>query len=103
MSKPRLLLILFSAWFALGASPQSGSWYPRECCPKTCTMIEAPQLKALLKQGGERTITLSTHQKLPVPKKLEARESKDGEYHACIGYDAFGDLEVKCLFVPVTM
>lgn len=84
---------------SVNAAPLAAEeWYPRECCPQTCVasggreMTEAQAGKSLL--GGQR---------LPLAKNALVGEAPDRKLHLCVGYDDFGNPEIKCMFTPPMM
>lgn len=99
-------ITIFSAIFLpiVGSLPaQAHSWYPWECClGRDCAPVR-DMTRTVAKDGVMRLIVTSKHGKAIVPRNLPLRQSQDARMHVCMRYDAFGDLEVICLFVPPSM
>lgn len=79
------------------------SWYPKECCPLDCTPLQNPGNLALESGNLPRAVVTAEHGKVPIPRHVPLQQSHDDRVHVCIGYDAFGDIRVKCLCAPLMM
>jgi hypothetical protein len=80
-------------------------WYPRECCHDTdCAPVESILRLVPTGAGAPQLIVTSKHGRAIVPQDFPMRESEDGRMHVCMKrYDALGEMEVNCLFIPPTM
>jgi hypothetical protein len=77
-------------------------WYPRECCHDTnCAPVESILRRVPTGGGAPQLIVVSKHGRAIVPQDFPMRESKDSRMHVCMKrYDALGEMEVNCLFIP---
>lgn len=99
----KCLIILSAVSLAIGVSfpAHAHSWYPQECCSgQDCAPVE--NLVRIVLKVGElpQLIVRSKQGKAVIPPSLPLRDSQDGRMHVCMRHDAFGDLEVVCVFVP---
>ena len=89
---------------AIFSSPTSAeSDIPSWCCPLTCQVVDGSTDNVLL--SDERgPVALSRHEMtIPFSKDLFHGNAPDGLTRVCIGYTAFGDPEIKCLFSPLPL
>ncbi len=101
-----LRLFLMTSFVAVQGTPLlADSPYPRECCPRTwtCAPVEGSGQLAVSPGKLPRAVLMSGYGSVPIPGNVRLRESKDNRMHACIGYNDFGDREVKCLLLPTIM
>jgi hypothetical protein len=96
-----ILLSVLDSLLCLTPATAHG-WYPRECCHDTdCAPVES--ILPLVPMGGGtlQLIVTSKHGRAIVPQDFPMRESKDSRMHVCMKrYDALGEMEVNCLFIP---
>ena len=79
------------------------SWYPQLCCPNSClTISEAPGVIVDYNDRPHGSLMMAG-QGLPLSGNLFVGASPDNRTHVCIGYDSFGNKEIKCLFTPPIM
>lgn len=99
----KLVRTLFAAHLAAlpSAAPAADWSYPNQCCPISCAPIDATERLEGEPVSAPRAVFTARHGRLPVPAGLPLRQSPDGRIHICVGFDPFGDPEVKCLFVPL--
>ena len=74
-------------------------WYPTRCCPLTCKTVSGfnPEI-ALSDLGG------TDHGTGPaITRNTLVGVAPDNRTHVCIGFDEFGNPELKCLFRPPMM
>jgi hypothetical protein len=100
------------AWAAIVAFATAGwtpltnahSWYPLECCREIdCAPVDSVVRVVPAAGGPPQLLVTSEHGTAIVPHDFLARESKDGRMHICMGYDAFGNRDVLCFFIPPSM
>ena len=96
--------VLMAMAGALVVSPtHAQNWYPVVCCPNSCLSFdEIPQLTGhgIGQLHGSRGLAV---QRLPFSKDLHVGTSPDAKTHVCVGYDSFGNKEIKCMFTPPMM
>lgn len=73
---------------------EAESRYPSACCPELCKPINK------FREINEGFVEVGT-KRLPVSERVFRGASQDNKYHACVGYDMFGNEEVKCIFEPL--
>ncbi len=91
--------------FAVGSPMQSwaDTWYPPLCRIISCRSIDE-NYQVILQSANSRGAEMSFgNQRLPLSRDLHHGQSKDGLTHICVGYSAFGDEEIKCVFTPPLM
>ena len=81
------------------AEPDIPSW----CCPSTCQVIDGAV--GIVSSTGQRgsAVRIGDQKKIPFSKNLFRGDAPDGLTRVCIGFDAFGDPEIKCLFSPLPL
>jgi hypothetical protein len=82
-----------------GAEPDIPSW----CCPSTCQVIDGTVGIVLATEQRGATALSWGEKKIPFSKNLFRGDAPDGSTRVCIGFDAFGDPEIKCLFSPLPL
>lgn len=81
------------------AGPDIPSW----CCPSTCQVANGSiTITPSIGQSGEAAIVLG-EKRIPFSKNYFRGDAPDGQTRLCIGFDAFGNPEVKCLFSPLPL
>ena len=101
--KNRIIAFLsFTAAFVLADVVQADpGWdYPTTCCPKFCSPMSTS-----FHHPGDAVDSGSTEVRLldgrvRISPDAHIGVSPDDRLHLCIVYDAFGNREAKCLFVP---
>jgi hypothetical protein len=95
---------IFASPATLG-SARAHDWYPRECCHEMdCAPVESILRLVPTGGGAPQLVVTSKHGRAIVRQDFPIRESKDGRMHVCMKrYDALGEMEVNCLFMPPTM
>jgi len=74
--------------------------YPQQCTIDLCeqvvriSSIEGPRAET------PRVVVVSTSRQALMEKPFPVYRSSDGRMHACMRYDAFGELLVSCLMLP---
>jgi hypothetical protein len=97
MTHTPILTVLFTAAVAVGAhaaGPQS-----EQCRMWSCRIV-SPTVTASLAPDTRPAAVRVGSQDIPVTEMMIFAPSTDGQLYACIGYDPFGDPEIKCLLVP---
>lgn len=86
---------------ALGPARAHG-WYPKDCChDNDCAPVESTEWQVPTRGGRPRFIVTSKHGRAVVRDGVSIRPSKDNRMHVCMmRYDALGEMEVTCLFMP---
>ena len=83
------------------SAARAHDWYPVDCCGgQDCAPVESMIRLVPTGRGNARWLVTSRHGMAVVPDDFSARTSQDGRMHVCMLPDAFGDMEVKCLFLP---
>ncbi|MGR3323099.1 MAG: hypothetical protein ACU0DK_14345 [Pseudooceanicola sp.] len=92
----RYLVPVAGLGLSLGGSPATAEpFIPSWCCPNTCIADGADGSRTGFKVGraGEGD-------GIPMSRNLYVGESPDNQTLVCIGFDDFGNKQVKCLFLP---
>jgi hypothetical protein len=77
--------------------------YPTLCCPNTCKPVDRVNAFVRIGDGSLRRGVRRGSSVLPFADNVFIGEAPDNQVHACVGFDAFGDEEIKCLFTPPLM
>ena len=97
MTLTRILIAIVASAAAGGtqaAGPES------ELCRIWSCRIAPPTATASLASDAHPASVRVGTQDIPVTEQTIIAPSTDGELYACIGYDPFGDPELKCLLIP---
>jgi hypothetical protein len=79
-------------------------WYPKDCCnDMDCAPVVSISSFVPIRGGPRQLAVTSKHGTAVVPHNLPVRPSRDNRFHVCMRYDAFGDLQVVCFFVPASV
>ena len=81
------------------AEPDIPSW----CCPGTCQVEDGSSNSVLSTEERGPTALRHYEKTIPFSKDLFRGNAPDGLTRVCIGFDAFGDPEIKCLFSPLPL
>ena len=98
MFRTLLPALVLSAYPVLATAEEQP--LPVWCCPEQCS--EADENAALLPRGdasGEFDLLLNGT-RIPVMPEAFHGTSAERPMQYCVGYDAFGDRQIKCLFIP---
>ena len=77
------------------------SWYPQVCCSgEDCAPVDYVTWIVPIGGGAAQLSITSKHGTAIVPAGFPVRESRDDHMHVCMQFDAFGAMEVICLFMP---
>ncbi len=71
---------------------------PDWCCPESCRVAGRSVVL-----GADGVSLPGTGRVIPYARNVYLGEARDGRVRICIGFDDFGDREVKCLFAPPAM
>lgn len=93
------VLALVSYPLSALAQPNIPSW----CCPSTCQVIDGSTDTITSIEERGPTASSRNEKTIPYSKNLFLGDAPDGLSRACIGFDAFGDPEIKCLFSPLPL
>ena len=88
---------------ALAATPAGAANIPSWCCPNTCQAAGVSFRIAYPRERGEEVQVIQNGQSIPLSGSFYLGEAADSQVHICIGFDAFGNREVKCLLTPPMM
>jgi hypothetical protein len=77
-------------------------WYPHDCChDMDCAPVESIAWLAPAQGEHRRLAVTSKHGTAIVRQGVSIRPSKDHRMHVCMKrYDALGEMEINCLFLP---
>ena len=81
------------------AEPDIPSW----CCPLTCQVVDGSTDNVLLTDESGPFALIRHERTIPFSKDLFRGNAPDGLTRVCVGYTAFGDPEIKCLFSPLPL
>lgn len=82
--------------YAESAAPSTPAW----CCPTQC-QFDRGNAKLLPREDGSGEFDLLLEDvRVPVMPGAIHSTSEHGPMQYCLGFDAFGDRQIKCLFVP---
>lgn len=95
LALPTLAVTLYPAVAPADAQP-----VPVWCCPEFCKTAgeDAALLPRRDKSGGYDLLLNGT--RVPVMPGAFQGTTSDRPMQYCLGYDAFGDRQIKCLFIP---
>ncbi len=94
------LTVLAASLLAGIAQAEPGWDYPAPCCPKVCAPLATSlRLSSDAVQAGLTDVRL-LDERVPVSADAYIGVSPDHRFHLCVVYDAFGNREITCLFVP---
>lgn len=93
---------VFLACVVLIAPAMGHDWYPPDCChDMDCAPVESIAWLAPVQGEHRRLIVTSKHGTAIVRQGVSIRASKDHRMHVCMQrYDALGEMEINCLFLP---
>lgn len=76
---------------------------PTWCCPSTCQVIDGSTDE--VSSTDERGATDFSHNEKTIPfsNDLYRGNAPDGLTRVCIGFNTFGDPEIKCIFSPLPL
>ncbi|MCH5374027.1 MAG: hypothetical protein JJ992_08625 [Planctomycetes bacterium] len=77
--------------------------YPILCCPDTCRTVDRSNAFISVGDGTDRRGVRRGASVIPLADNVFMGQAPDNQVHACVGFDAFGDEEIKCLFTPPLM
>jgi hypothetical protein len=97
MMLTRILMVSFI--FAVSSGTLAAEPDSQQCRIWSCSVVPATIAASLSSDNLPASVRIGT-QDIPVGEKTVIAPSSDGQIHACIGYDAFGDREIMCLLVP---
>jgi len=92
------MLIAIVASAAAGGTHAAGPG-SELCQIWSCRIAPPPATASLAPDAHPTSVRLGTRD-IPVSEQTIIAPSTDGELYACIGYDPFGDPELKCLLIP---
>ena len=79
---------------------EARSWYPPQCKIDYCWPVQNAELTPT-RSGAATKLVISANGRTAIIQHLfNLQRSKDEQFHVCMRYDPFGDLEVTCLMVP---
>ena len=79
---------------------EARSWYPPQCKIDYCGPVQNAELTAT-RRGAATKLVISANGRTAIVQHIfNLQRSKDEQFHVCMRYDPFGDLEVTCLMVP---
>ena len=82
--------------FAESAAQSTPAW----CCPTQCE-VDHGNARLLPREDGSGAFDLMLDNvRVPIMPGAFHGTSDRGPMRFCVGYDAFGDRQIKCLFVP---
>ena len=85
-------------------SPTGISWYPQQCdAIDYCAPVNNVAWIVPSSEAAPQLIVSSGHRRAIVQQDFAVGRSEDGQFHVCMRYDPFGNLEVTCLLVPSRM
>ena len=91
---------LILATITAATQVEAGPWYPPQCKIDYCGPVQNAELTAT-RDGAATKLIISANGKAAIVQHLfNLQRSKDEQFHVCMRYDPFGDLEVTCLMVP---
>ncbi len=85
---------------ATGIADPAPTAPPKWCCPDQCIVDEGGARLLPRNDGSGEFDLLLKDVRVPVMPGAFHGASKGQPMQYCIGYDAFGNRQVKCLFVP---
>ncbi len=88
---------------ALGATPAAAGSIPSWCCPNTCEAAGVSFEVAYPRGRGAQVQVIQNGQSIPLSGSFYLGEATDNQVHVCIGFNAFGNPEVKCQLTPPMM
>jgi hypothetical protein len=97
MMLTRILMVSFIS--ALSSGTLAAEPYPTQCRTWSCSAVPALTATPLTRDSVPASVRVGT-QNISVAEQTIISPSSDGQVHACIGYDAFGDRKIMCLLVP---
>lgn len=80
----------------LGAPVLADALYPDLCCPQTCRAVEP----VVPFHSGSSMTGAANIAGMVITENTMIDLSPDDRTHVCVGFDEFGDPELKCLFRP---
>lgn len=88
-------LIVVMSTILADAEPNYPSW----CCPRSCKSTDRTT-KIVTTPDGTMQV-LQDGQVIPFSENYYRGDTQKNRIQICIGFDAFGNREVKCLFSPL--
>jgi hypothetical protein len=93
----RILIVSFVS--AMSVTTLAAEPYPTQCRTWSCSAVPVETATPLTQDSVPASVRIGT-QNISVAEQTIISPSNDGQVHACIGYDAFGDRKIMCLLVP---
>ncbi len=97
MMLSKILMVSFVS--ALSSGTLVAEPYPTQCRTWSCSAVPVEITTPLTRDSVPASLRIGT-QNISVAEQTLISPSSDGQVHACIGYDAFGDRKIMCLLVP---
>lgn len=93
---PMFILVLIAFPSMAQAEPAIPSW----CCPNACQIVEGSTMLDSSNGPGGLSASAVDGRELPFSENLYRGETRDGLTRICVGFNAFGDPEIKCVLSP---
>lgn len=93
-SLPFLIVPVVS--FAENAAQSTPAW----CCPTQCQIDHGNATLLPRADGSGEFDLMLDNVRVPIMPGAFRGTSERGQMRFCMGYDAFGDRHIKCIFVP---
>lgn len=74
--------------------------FPLQCAVDVCEQVVRIASTDGLKEEIPRVRVISRHHEALMARPFPVFQSTDGQMHACMRYDPFGELVVSCLILP---
>ena len=101
----RTCLTCLSAVLGLAAitfASEPARAFPLQCTVDVCEQVVRIASAERLKEEMPRVLVISKHREAVMARPFPVFQSTDGQMHACMRYDPFGELVVSCLILPST-
>jgi hypothetical protein len=87
----------------ISASTLAADNIPARCCPNSCEIATGAMEYGTASGRTRRTGIRQNGEFVPLSRNIYLGESPDDRARICIGFDTFGNKEVKCMFTPAIM
>jgi len=91
---------LFFVTITAATQVEARPWYPPQCKIDFCGPVQNAEITATRTGAGTKFAISANGRTAIVQHLFSLQRSKDEQFHVCMRYDPFGDLEVTCLMVP---